>query len=318
MGKQNIIGIAGSGMVGASMALLFTGNGYPTVMHAVDQENSQAGLLRYRGYLEDLVGQGLMDQELAEICQSYLTVTTDYGDMAEAEFVFECVTERLEIKHAVYREIEKHCSKLRCLASSTSALSPEELAEGFGPREKMLVAHPWNPPHLVPCVELVGNSQTSGEAVRYAKELFGDLGREVVVLNRAVKGFIGNRLQYAMLREAIFLAEQGVASPEDIDRAVKYSFAPRYTSIGLFEHFDNCGLDLTEQISGYLYQELCDAKTVQTMIAEHCKNGETGLKSGKGIYDWTKRDVREFIQRTEEPYLGFFNWKLPKDVCMKN
>lgn len=312
MGKHKI-GIAGSGMVGASMALLFTGNGYPTVIYAVDSDNAHAGIARYREYLEDLEERGLIDRRQAAVCESYLTVTTDYRDMAEAEFVFECVTERLEIKQAVYREIENHCPGLRCLASSTSALSAEELAEGMGCRGKMLVAHPWNPPHLVPLVELVGNSHTEEETVSYAKELLTDLGREVVVLSRPVKGFIGNRLQYAMLREAVYLAEQGIASPEDIDRAVQYSFAPRYTAIGLFEHFDNCGLDLAEQICGYLYPELCDAKEVQPAIAERCRNGENGIKSGKGIYDWKKRDVREFIRRTEEPYLKFFNWKLPEN-----
>ena len=179
--------------------------------------------------------------------------------------------------------------------------------------EKIMVAHPYNPPHLVPCVELVKNDFTAQEALDAVTELLEYCGREVCKMNKPAPGFIANRLQHALYREAVYMVEQGICGPEDIDKCIRSSWGPRYTSIGLFDHFDYAGLDLIANIETYLYPDLCDTKTVHPSLQERLDRGDLGYKTGVGYYDWRNRDMDAFRKKTCDPYLRFFNWKLPED-----
>ena len=107
------------------------------------------------------------------------------------------------------------------------------------------------------------------------------------------------------------MVEQGICSPEDIDKCIRSSWGPRYTSIGLFDHFDYAGLDLTISIDDYLFPDLCNAEKAADYIRDRCSAGNLGAKTGIGVYDWRNRDMDEFRNKTSEPYLKFFNWKLP-------
>ncbi len=301
--------VIGKGMIGISMAVLFTGNGVRTTVLA---KNSRAGLERYRAYYQDLIGQGLVTKRQAAACEGYLSFTEDYGDLEGAEVVLECVVEDLAVKHQVYREIEAHCPRLKAIASTTSALSPADLAKGVSQPEKIMVAHPYNPPHLVPCVEVVKNDFTSQEALDAVTALLESCGREVCRMNKPAPGFIANRLQHALYREAVYMVEQGICAPEDIDKCIRSSWGPRYTSIGLFDHFDYAGLDLIASIETYLYPDLCDTKTVHPSLQERLDRGDLGYKTGTGYYDWRERDMDAFRNRASSPYLQFFNWHLPE------
>ena len=234
-------------------------------------------------------------------------------DLADMEVVIECVTEKLEVKYEVYRKIEAACPHLKAIASTTSAISPVDLAKGVSQREKIMVAHPYNPPHMVPCVELVKNDFTSQEALDAVIDLLEFCGREVCKMNKPAPGFIANRLQHALYREAVYMVEQGICGPEDIDKCIRSSWGPRYTSIGLFDHFDYAGLDLIANIETYLYPDLCDTKTVHPSLQARLDRGDLGYKTGVGYYDWRGRDMDAFRKKTSDPYLRFFNWKLPED-----
>ncbi len=311
MDRNTKIAVVGGGAIGASLAVLFTGNGYHTVL--LEKNDMERSRSKVSDFYKDLVENGLMTEEQAGICLSYLNITSDYLDISDAGIIFESVPEILEIKHQVYREIEGNCNKFEVLASVTSAISADQLAEGLRQKEKLVVAHPFYPAHMIPCVEVVQSIHTSKAAVELALEFLKDLKREVVLLKKNKPGFIANRLQYAMLREAIYIVEQGIASPEDVDRTLMYSFAPRYTSIGIFEHFDNCGLDLTESICSYLYPHLAKDESVQNYIDERCRQGKFGIKSGEGVYDWKEKDLEQFRRKTAEAYLRFFSWNIPKE-----
>lgn len=304
------VAIIGKGMIGISMAVLFTGNGIPTVVLA---KNSAAGLEKYRTYYKDLIAQGLVTEKQAAACEKRLSFTEDYADLADVEVVFECVTENLDVKYSVYAQIEEHCKNLAAIASTTSAISPADLAKGVKHPEKIMVAHPYNPPHLVPCVELVKNDFTDPAALAAVTELLEFCGREVCKMNKPAPGFIANRLQHALYREAVYMVEQGICGPEDIDKCIRSSWGPRYTSIGLFDHFDYAGLDLIASIEKYLYPDLCNDSTIQPFIQERIDRGDLGYKTGVGVYDWRERDMEAFRKRTSDPYLQFFNWKLPED-----
>ena len=309
----NNIAIIGTGMIGASMAVLFTGNGYRTTMLAINDREAQAGFTRYDNYYKDLVEKKLVTQEQAKICRKYLNVTQSYADLASADFILECVVENLEVKHSVYRQIEESCKQFKALASSTSAISADDLCEGLADKERLAVAHPYNPPHLVPCIEIVQSSHTSAETLKIIDEFFRSVGREPVTMLKSAPGFIANRLQHALFRESVYMVEEGIATPEAIDQALKTSFSPRYTSIGIFEHFDYAGLDMIVSIGDYLFPTLCNADKTQDMIRKLYESGDLGFKTGKGVYDWSSKDADDFRKRSSEPYFRYFNWSLPTE-----
>lgn len=306
------IGIIGTGMIGASLAVLFTGNGYKTTLYAINDQESAAGMDRYDAYFKDLIAKNMVTQEQAESCRKLARVTQSFEDLSDVDFIFECVIEKLEVKHAVYAKIEQHCSRFRVIASSTSAISADDLAQGISQKEKLAVAHPWNPPHLVPCVEVVKSAHTGDEALKTLTEVLESVGREVVVMKKGAPGFIGNRLQHALFREAVNMVEKGIATPRDIDRTLRSSFVPRYTSIGLFEHQDYAGLDMVTSIEDYLFPSLSNAQKTPDLIRGLYESGNLGYKTGKGVLDWSKVDIDAFRRRASEPYLKFFNWSLPE------
>ena len=310
----NHVTIIGTGMIGASMAALFTGNGYHTTMIAISDKEIENEKRLYNTCFQDLIDKKLVSEEEAERCSKYLSFTFDYKDVENTDFIFECVVERLEVKYCVYEEIEKHCKQFKVLASSTSAISADDLADGLkNNKDKLVVAHPYNPPHLVPFVEVVKNRYTTDETAKMAFDILESTGRKVIIMERCAPGFVANRLQHALLREAIYIVEQGLATPRDIDKALMYSFVPRYTSVGLFEHQDAAGLDLVKNIEDYLLPSLSNATSTPDYINNLVNEQNLGMKTGKGIYDWPKEAQEDFRQRAAAPYLCFFNWDIPKE-----
>lgn len=310
----NHIAIIGTGMIGASMAAMFTGNGYPTTMLALNEQEKIRGRELYDTCFQDLIDKELVTAEQAGRCANLLSFTYDYKDIAHTDFIFECVVERLDIKYCVYEMIEEHCKQFKVLASSTSALSAEDLAEGLKTnKEKLVVAHPYNPPHLVPFVEVVKSKYTTEEAAQMAFDVLESTGRKVIIMQRCAPGFVANRLQHALLREAVHIVEEGLATPRDVDKALMYSFAPRYTSVGLFEHQDAAGLDMVKCIEDYLLPTLSNACTTPDYINKLVSENNLGMKTGKGIYDWPKEAQDEFRRKASAPYLKYFNWDIPKE-----
>lgn len=308
------IGIVGTGMIGASLAALFTGNGYYVSMYAVSEQEKEACISKYRTCFVDLINEGLVTKRQAEACERRLTIALDYAALVDATFIYECVVERAEVKFEVYRQIEQHCPNVKAIVSSTSAMPVERLAEGLTAyKDRFMVAHPWNPPHMVPCVEVVPSSYTGKEALALTLAILKSVGRAPVVLQKSAPGFVANRLQHALYREAVYMVEQGIATPEDIDISLRTSFVPRYTSIGIFEHFDYAGLDMIYSIQESLLHSLCNDDKPQELVKCHCEANELGAKTGHGILDWSNVDMDAFRKRASKPYLQFFNWDLPEE-----
>lgn len=308
----NHVAVIGTGMIGASLAVLFTGNGYQTTMLAMSDKGMESGISRYDNYYRDLAEKKLVTLEQAGVCRRYLKVTRNFEEIADADIIVECLIEELTVKYNVYRKIEENCKQFKVLVSTTSAISPEELCKGVAAKEKLAVAHPYNPPHLVPCVEIVPSSYTSAATIEIIDQFLRSAGREPVAMLKSAPGFIANRLQHALYRESVYMVEAGIATPEAVDQALKTSFAPRYTSIGIFEHFDYAGLDMITNIEDYLFPTLCNADKTQDLVRERYDRGDLGFKTGKGVYDWKTKDADDFRKRSSEPYFQFFNWSLPQ------
>jgi 3-hydroxybutyryl-CoA dehydrogenase len=205
--------------------------------------------------------------------------------------VAEAIVENLAAKQALYAELDAITRPDAVLASNTSTLMPSALAEPVRRRERLLVAHYFNPGHLIPVVEVVLGPETAPETVETTTRLLREAGKTPAVLRKEVPGFIANRLQSALLREALALVEDGVCSMEDLDAVVSLGFGRRLAVFGPLALHDMAGLDVWHAIATNLYPEISDAKEPQTSLAERAARGDLGLKSGRGFYEWTPTEA---------------------------
>jgi len=308
------IGIVGTGMIASSMATLCAGHGFATTVISRSDKSTRRCLDSFDTNFAALVAAGLATERQAAASRGYLRVTGDYSELKDCEAVFECIAENLDEKHGVYRLLEQNCPRLLAVCSVSSSIVPDRLAEGlekYG--DRVIVTHPFNPAHLVPYFELCASSRTAPGVMDYVTALLQELDRKPVTLKKPTPGFIGNRLQFALLREALALVEEGVADPRDVDACLNYSFCPRYTSIGIFEHFDNGGLELCGAVSGNLFPVLSDMKEPPELLTAKIAAGNLGPKTGEGFYDWRNVDMTAYRARVDAPYLRFCAWKFPED-----
>ena len=306
------IGIVGAGNIASSFAALFTGNGYKTTVTGRSDASINKFRDAYARIFDTLAERGLVNASQRKSSAGLLSCGTRYEDLKDADIIFEAVYEDLNIKYGVFKKIEACCPNVRAIASATSVLSPDDLKKGFekfGPR--FVVAHPFNPAWLIPLVELVGSDETSKETTSLVKEFLESCGRKVIVMKKSVPGFIANRLQHALFREALHIVEEGIATPAEIDMVLSNSFMPRYTKIGIFEHHDGYGMDQLEVLQNYLYPYLYNGKGASSLVRVAKKQGNLGQKTGKGLLEWNAEKIADFKRRSMEPYWQFFNWNLP-------
>lgn len=306
------IAVFGAGTIGSCQATLVIGHGIPCTVIG----HSERGLERCRKSVEqnwdDLIAEGLATECNKQAALKLLTVTNDPAALTGCTFVFEAVAEGTEQKQAVYASIEQYAAPNAVIASCTSSIDAEILAKLVRRPENLLIAHPFQPVHMLPLVEVVRHEKTSDDAVSRTMALLETLHRQVVVLNRSVPGFLVNRFAQALFRESIYLIEQGVTTAADIDRAVKYAVGMRYASIGLLEYYDAVGYDLECAIAKNVYPDLCDTKEIQPLIQAGLASGKTGQTAGKGLYDWSQKDSDDFRRRKQSPYFdGVKDWTMP-------
>ena len=206
--------------------------------------------------------------------------------VAGADLVIEAVSEDLALKQRVFAELDRACGAGVVLASNTSTFMPSALAAGTRHPQRILVAHYFNPPHLLPVVEIVPHAGTDPAVVARVRDLYGALGKRPVVLQREIVGFIANRLQQALLREAAALVEGGVAGAADVDAVVSGSFGRRLAVAGPFEVSDLAGLDVIAAIARELWPDLAAGGGVANLLAKPAAVGDYGAKTGRGFGDW--------------------------------
>ena len=205
----------------------------------------------------------------------------------DARFVFEAAAENIAVKQALFADIERLVSGDTVLASNTSAIPIHLIARDLRHKARMVGAHFWNPPHLVPLVEVVQMAPENLPAVESMMELLRAAGRHPVHVRRDVPGFIGNRLQHALKREAIALVASGICDAETVDDVVKLGFGPRLAVLGPLEQSDMVGLDLTKSIHDVLIQDLDRTPHAQDYLNQPVTDGNLGMKTGQGFRHWT-------------------------------
>jgi len=293
----------GTGTMGFGTALLFAMAGYNVRMYGRTAESISRGMTGIKAALTTYREQNLVQEsDIALILGRIQGVTTLEEAAANADFVIESVAEDLKIKQEVFAKLDKLCPPHTIFATNTSGLSPTAIAEAVERKDKFVVAHFWNPPHLLPLVEVVPGKHTSQQTVDTTWQLMEKIGKKPVALKREALGFIGNRLQFALLREALHIVESGIASQEAVDTTVKYSLGRRLSTTGPLESADLGGLDVFHNISNYLMADLCNTAGASPLLKAAVAKGTLGAKTGTGLYEWTPEELSA-IKKTREEIL---------------
>lgn len=272
--------------MGHATALQFAMAGYPVRLYDHQQAGLQRGQKAIEHDLATFEQAGLLTDQPDEILKR-ITYTTDMKQgCQDTDFVIESIVEDQQVKQQVWQELEQLVGPETVLATNTSGLSPTALQSVLKRPARFVVAHFWNPAQLMPLVEVVPGKQTSQATVDLTVALVNKIGKHAVPLKKEALGFVGNRIQLAVLREAFYIVDEGIASPEAVDDIIKYSLGRRLNLVGPIASADLGGLDVFKNISSYLYADLANATGTDPTLEKMVDHGKLGLKSGQGFYDW--------------------------------
>lgn len=302
-GKDGSTGVVGAGLMGIGIAVQLARAGSSVHLLDTDPERLAEVLPTAERLLGDLAAAGLHDAAGSPEVLARLTTGVDPAALGGASWVVEAVPERLELKHLVYRQLEDVLDDDALLSSNTSGILPSALAAALRHPRRFLVTHFWNPPHAVPLVEVVPAPQTDQATRDRAMELLSAMGSRPVLLKKELPGFIGNRLQYAVLREALAIMRDGVAGPEEIDLVMTSSLGRRYATTGPLMGADLGGLDTFREIAGLLMPELAKDEDVLDLLDEQLAQGRNGWRSGAGLYDWSPEELANARGRRDQDLL---------------
>jgi 3-hydroxybutyryl-CoA dehydrogenase len=291
MSEIRNITVLGAGMMGPGIAQLFAMKGFDTTIWGL--ENELPGVFNViRSNLRMMAEYEIIPEEAIEPAIRHIRTTSSLEDaINDADFVEEAIVENLEIKQDFFRQMDGLCNENVILATNTSVISPTEIAIKSKHRERIVGTHFWNPPHLIPLVEVVRAGDTSEETVDRTIALMTEIGKKPVRVKKDVPGFLANRLQHALWREAISIIENGIADPAEVDEAVKNSFGLRLPVLGPIENADLVGLDLTFAIHNYVLKHIEDSHDPSPILKQKVDKGDLGIKTGKGFQEWSKEDA---------------------------
>ncbi|MGB4660699.1 MAG: 3-hydroxyacyl-CoA dehydrogenase NAD-binding domain-containing protein [Mobilitalea sp.] len=253
-----------------------------------------------------LVDKNILSEEEVEKRVSRVNFTTDLesSEIKAADLVIECVFEKLDIKQDMFAKLEERCSIDTIFCTNTSVISPTEISEKLVHKERLVGTHFWNPAFLIPLVEVVKSKYTQDEVADTVMEFLRKVEKKPVLCQKDVPGFIANRMQHALWREAIYIVEQGIADAATVDEAVRNSFGLRLPQLGPLENVDMVGTDLTYNIHSYIFKDLCRDTEPSALLCEKLSKGDIGFKTGHGFQEWTpeqieksKKDLNEYLIR---------------------
>jgi len=292
--RLDTIAVIGNGIIGHGVAQVFAMAGRRVVMIGRAEESLAAAMQKIRAGLRAFHAHGLLAEDAIEAAMARVTSTTELARAGEAQLVIEAVTEDLALKHIVFERLDRICPSPTVLASS-SGQPASALVDRVERRERVVAAHFWYPPQLIPLVEVCAGPETDPAVVPWVCQALRAAGKEPVVIAKEVEGFIGNRLQFALLREAWALWAAGVASAEAIDTVVRTSFGRRLAVTGPIESADVGGLDTMVAFARFLTPSLDTSKAPPKALDDLVAAGHRGLPSGRGVYDWTARDGKGLL-----------------------
>ena len=296
--------IAGAGVMGASLAQVYARAGYQVLLWGRRESSLEKGRALIALNQSTLVKESILSQAESDLLISRIHYTCDKRCFAEegVDIILENIVEKLDAKQAFWEEVSSMAPKTALLATNTSGLHISDIAQRMEGRDRFIGQRWLNPPHLLPLCELVVGKDTSEETVERMRELVIGLNKKPVVV-KDINGFLINRIQFAILREALYIVETGAATVEDIDNVMKYGLGLRYAALGPFLTADLGGLDTFDHIASYLFADLCDQKEKSAMLHGLVQAGKLGVKSGEGFYDYSDGKDEEAIRRRDELFI---------------
>lgn len=298
MAQLNKVAVMGAGLMGHGLAQIFAGKGYDVCLMDIDSGLLENALQNIRGNLTLLAANGIFAEAEIEPALARIKTATDLKEAAEgAGFVVEAVVEKLEVKQRLFEQLDQLCPPETILATNTSVISITEIASQAQNRGRIVGTHFWNPPYLIPLVEVIPGQDTDPAVVDATCDLMTRLGKKPAKVKKDVPGFVGNRLQHALWREAISIVEKGIADAAEVDEVVKNSFGLRLPVLGPLENADLVGLDLTYQIHDYILKYIEDSHSPSPLLAKKIDAGDLGFKTGAGLQKWPQEKQQRLRAR---------------------
>lgn len=276
--------IVGGGTMGADVAVVCARGG--NVVHVLETQNQRAAQLPH--YIQvRLEEQGYAHQA------ALITINTAlaYIDWHQVDLMIECLPEKLEIKQALFKDLEQRCLAHTILASNSSSFPISDIARGLMTQNRMIGLHFFMPAHLIPCVEVVCGEKTSRDIAAQLQNIMTRCGMVPVLVKKDLPGFLANRLQHALSREAFAMIDAGIASPEDVDRAVRFGFGFRYLAAGPVMQRDHAGIEIHAAAGASIYPSLNNSPEIAHCLKEKVEQGNLGMKTGSGFYEWTPEKI---------------------------
>lgn len=285
------VSIAGAGTMGASLAQTFALFGYDVTVYDIYETALEKAKRLVDINQETWINAGIVSSNISDELKQRIAYTNDVNTFSSCDFLIEAILENIDVKHKFWKEVSKIVRPDTILCSNTSGLSITLIAEAVEFPERFAGMHWMNPPHIIPLIEVIQGKMTSDETLQIVYDLALALKKKPVKVKDA-PSFVLNRLQQAILREALYIVQEGITTPEGVDDVMKYALGFRYAAFGPFEICDLGGLDIHNNISKYTFPDLCDAKEPFGLIKECVDNNRLGVKNGAGFYDYSNgRDV---------------------------
>lgn len=304
------IAVVGAGLMGHGIAQVFAINGYNVIMMDLNEEILSSAIKKIQTNLSTLAQHGLYKQNEIKSALSRIKKTLSLKEVAsEAQFIIESVSENLGLKQKIFYDLDSTSPPETILATNTSVISITEIAKEARHRSRILGTHFWNPPYLIPLVEVIKGQETSDQVMDTTFELLKKVGKHPVRVHKDVPGFVGNRLQHALWREAVSIVEHGIAEAATVDECVKFGFGLRLPILGPLENADMVGLDLTLAIHDYILKHLESSPTPSPLLKEKVNRGELGFKKGQGFYPWTPEQAEASRKNLHEYLIAWISEK---------
>jgi 3-hydroxyacyl-CoA dehydrogenase len=292
------VAVAGAGTMGPGIATTFATHGFETRLSEIKEEALEKAKATTETIYNVLTGAGFMTAEQAATGRSNLTFFLDPEEaITGADFVVESIPEKLEIKQSFFQQAEGWVADEVVLASNTSGIPITRLAEVCRVPERVIGTHWSNPPHIIPVIEVIRGEKTADSTAQTAWELSEKIGMIPAEVKRDVAGFVENRVLYAIMREALHLVEEGIASPDAVDTIVKWGIGYKLAAIPPLQLLDVAGLDIYNSVASYLNADLSTNPGVSSAIIERVEKGDLGIKTGRGLFEYKADEIPGLMQR---------------------
>ena len=301
--------VIGTGMMGPGIAVTLALGGLPSTILSRTVEGAAQGVEKARAQAQLLAANDLADPQAVERALGLITGSAAFEEtILGASLVVESGPENMAWKQELFSRMDG-LNPEAVLASNTSGLSITAIAAWCTRPERVLTTHFWNPPHLMPLVEIVKGEKTSAEVAEAVRQLLVACGKTPVVVKKDRPGQLGNRLQMALMREAAHIIAEGIADAEDIDTVVKNGFGLRMPAYGSLEHLDVTGLDLGLAVVDYVARDLYNEPRAPEYLRDLVRRGDLGAKTGKGFYDWSVKSADQVRARRDEFLIEVLRWR---------